>query len=272
MNSNISYSEFFGFRHHPFSDAWTIKKRFVTEKDSLLEKKCASLLSCGKSFAVTGPSGSGKSSFVQNLVSGLDHHSYLPIQIHYGGLKRSGVIRAIAEAMGIDSACRGVPLLVKLQKHIIETASQAKPLFPVFIVDDAQLMERESLMDLCSLMSSPQKKASASIFLIGDEMLSRTLRLNVMTPIRSRMTFVFSMEPMNETASRDFIAFRLEASGAAGNLFDRETVELVCAHSRGNRRLIMNICTMLLEEAFARNEKTIGPQLFFDLNIIDMAE
>ena len=272
MNANVSYSEFFGFRHHPFPDTWTIKTRFVSENEMMLEKKCASLLSCGKSFAVTGPSGSGKSTFVQNMVSGLDHHSYLPVHIHYGGLKRSGVIRAIAETMGIDSACRGVPLLVKLQKHIIETASQTKPLYTVFFIDDAQLMERESLMDLCSLMSIPQKKVSASLFLIGDEMLSRTLRLNVMTPIRSRMTFVFPMEPMNEKESRAFIAFRLEASGAPANLFDRETVDLVCAHCRGNRRLIMNMCTMLLEEAFARNEKTIGPQLFFDLGIFDLTE
>ena len=34
----------------------------------------------------------------------------------------------------------------------------------------------------------------------------------------------------------------------------------------------MNMCTMLLEEAFARNEKTIGPQLFFDLGIFDLTE
>lgn len=271
MKTDISLSEFFGFRHHPFSDTWTIKTPFVPEKDTLLARKCASLLSCGKSFAVTGPSGSGKSTFIQQMIATLDHHNYLPVHIHYGGLKRSAVIRAIADAMGIDSSGR-TPMLVKIQKHILETASQQKPIYPVFIMDDAQLMERETMMDLCSLMASPQKRASASLCLIGDENLSRTLRLHVMTPVRSRMTCVFPMEPLGEMESRDFIYFRLKASGASPNLFDSEAVDLVCSHSRGNRRLIMNICTMLIEESFARNEKVIGPQIFLSLELFDLAE
>lgn len=267
-----SMAEFFGWRRHPFSDTYPVIKPFLGEKDSRLRARAVSLLCCGKSFAITGPSGAGKSTLAAHIVASLDPHSYRPAWIHYGGLQRNGILKAIADVLGVDSAGRSVPLLVKLQKHIQQLAAEHNPLYPVLVVDDAQLLERDSLMDLCSLMMNPHKKTvAASVILIGDENLNKTLQLHLMTAVRTRLTGIFVLEPLDEKESEDFISFRLENAQAPPDLFEREALEIIAAHCRGNRRQIMNASTLLLAEAFLRQEKTVGSQLILSCDSLDIS-
>jgi type II secretory pathway predicted ATPase ExeA len=271
-DTRISIAEFFGWRHHPFSDTYPLAEPYLGEKDHRICRRVGSLLSYGKSLALTGPSGAGKSTLVQHIVARLDPNIYQTTFIHYGGLKRSGILRAIADAMGVDAAGRSMPLLVKLQKHILQLASQANPLYPVFVVDDAQLLERESFMDLCSLLVSPQKKTvAASLILVGDHTLAKILQLQVMAPISSRLTAIIHVEPLNEPESVDFIAFRVKSAKGPKQLLDQDALSLVAAHCRGNRRLIMNVGTLLLDEAYHRQERTVGSQLIFNCDLIDIA-
>jgi len=270
---HISIFEFFDFDHHPFGDTYVIKSVFLTQRDQRISRQSLNLISQGKSFALTGPSGSGKSTLIRHIINALDPNSYRICYIHYGGLQRSGILRAIADALGIDAGGRTLPLLVKIQKHIFALGTQAKPLYPVFVVDDAQLMETEALMDLCSLTVSPAKRTvAASIVLVGDEILAKKLALYVMTPIRTRMTAIFSHQSLDEKDSEAFIAFRLKTAKADENLFDPDALSLVCAHCRGNRRQIMNMGTLLIDEAFYRQEKTIGANLIYESDLLDIAE
>ena len=272
MNAKISIAEFFSWRHHPFADTYSLKQPFLSHKDKRIMDKALSLLSYGKSFAVTGPSGSGKFTLAQHIISSLDPHHYRPILIPYGGLQRGGILKAIADLLGVDASGRSVPLLTRLQKHISQMTSENSGLFPVIVIDDAQLMERDSLLDLCSLMINPQKKTvAASLILIGDEMLAKTLQLNIMSAIRTRLTCFFCMDPLNEEESHAFISFRLDCSQAPAHLFDQGALELIASSCHGNRRLIMNMATVLLDEAFYLQEKTVGSQLVLSCDLVEIS-
>lgn len=271
-DTKLSAAEFFGWRHHPFSDTYVLQTPYLTEPDQRLCRRVTSLLSYGKSLAVTGPTGTGKSTLVQYLINGLDPTIYQGVFIHYGGLKRNGLLRAIADALAVDATGRSMPLLVKLQKHILQLAAQANALYPVIVIDDAQLLERESLMDLCSLLVNPQKKTqAASLILVGDQNLTRTLRLQVMAPIRSRLTVIAELQALDEPQSCDFISFRIKSAKGPDQLFDPDALAMIAAHCRGNRRHIMNVATLLLEEAYYRQEKTVGSQLVFSCDLIDIS-
>ena len=74
------------------------------------------------------------------------------------GFNRSGLLRAIADRLGVDTNSRSTPLLIRLQKYLLQLTGATNSLYPVLIVDDAQLLERESMMDLCALMVSADKK------------------------------------------------------------------------------------------------------------------
>lgn len=268
----ISMAEFFGWARHPFSDTYQLSSPFLGEKDERILRRAISLLNCGKSFAVTGPSGSGKSTLAQHIIDQLDPKHYQNAYIHYGGLQRSGILKAVADCLGVDTGGRSIPLLVKLQKHILQLSSETSARYPVFALDDAQLLEHESLMDLCSLMASPQKKTvAASVILVGDENLAKRLQLHVMAPVKTRMTCIFAIDGLNEKEAERFVAYRLKAAKAPTDLFDADTISLMSSHCRGNRRQLMNIGTLLLDEAYFRKEKTIGAHLILECDLIDQS-
>ena len=270
--TKISLIEFFGFKRHPFSDAYILSEPFLSDKDRRIAGQGLSFVSYGKSFAVNGPSGAGKSTSLQYILANLDPHYYRPVLIHYGGLMRNGLLRAVADQLGVDAASRNLPLLIKLQKHIMDMTSTANGLFPVIAVDDAQMLEREALLDLCSLIVSPKTKtAAASLILVGDDTLSQKLELDLMKPIKTRLTAIFRMQPLNEQESQDFINFRLQKAEAPKDLFQPDAMAVIASHCRGNRRQIMNVGTLLMEEACYRQEKMIGSQLILSCDLIDIS-
>jgi type II secretory pathway predicted ATPase ExeA len=270
--NDMSPAEFFGWRRHPFSDAYPLAESFLCEKEKRTANAAVSLFGVGKSLALAGPSGSGKSTLLQYIFSQLDPNYYRTVLIHYGGLQRNGLLRAVADHLGVETNTRSLPLLMKLQKHILEMSGNQNGLYPVIAVDDAQLLERESLMDLCSLIVSPKKKTSAaSLILAGDEHLAQKMDLDLMKPIKTRLTAIFRQEPLSEKDSEDFIRFRLEQAGAPTDLIMPDAATLIVSHCRGNRRQIMNVATLLLEEAFFRKEKTITSQLVLSCDLIDIS-
>ncbi len=269
-NHHTSMAEYFGWKAHPFSDTWQMPEPFISQRDKRISDQALSMLSYGKNFAVTGQSGAGKSTLIHHLLSKLDGNYYLPILIHYGGLQRSGVLRAIADKIGVELSGRSLPLLIKIQKHITAITTSTNPIHPVIVIDDAQLLERESLLDLCSLITAPPQKATtASLILVGDEILAKKMELAVMTPIRTRLTVIFRMQPLGEQETDHFIASRLENAKAPKDLFEPDALPLIAAYCRGNRRNIMNTATLLIDEAFYRKEKTIGSQLLSSTDLLD---
>jgi len=269
MTPAQNMAEHFGWKYHPFTDTWRMDQPFYSQTDQRIFLQATQLLQHGKSFAITGPSGAGKSTLVQHLLASLDANYYLGLYIHYGGLQRTALLKAIGEQLGVETGTRAVPLLIKLQKHIGMIASGKHPVHPVILVDDAQLLERESLMDLCSLIVCPPKKsAAASLIIVGDDMLAKQMALTVMTPIRTRLTVNFKIDSLSEKETEKFIAFRLDCAKAPKDLFEPDALALVTAHCHGNRREVMNLGTLLLSEAFYRNEKSVSAQLFTDCDLI----
>ena len=113
-----SPAEFFGYKRHPFADTYRLKKPYLGKQDLRFFKTAVSLISTGKSLALYGLSGAGKSTLVHYLLSRLDANCYRPALVHYGGLQRSGILKAIADVLGVDTSGRTVPLILKLQNRV----------------------------------------------------------------------------------------------------------------------------------------------------------
>lgn len=263
-------AEFFGWHHHPFADTHPIATAFSAPKDARIRDRSLSMLGYGKSFALCGPSGAGKSTLINHLIADIDSTIYKPILLHYAGFNRPGLLRAVADRIGVDTNSRGTPLLIRLQKHLLQLSGSTNSLYPVVFVDDAQLLERESMMDLCALMVSADKKTvAASIVLVGDDSLLHRLQLVAMASVRSRLTAIFKMDPLDDNDSQNFIAHRIRQAKAPKDLFEKDAVSLITAHCRGNRRQIMNTATLLLDEAYFRQENTVNAQTMLECELLE---
>lgn len=273
IKNGESPKEFFNYREHPFADTYRLKEPYLGKQDTRFLRTAMSLIYTGKSFTLAGPSGAGKSTLVRYVLSQLDSNCYRPALVHYGGLMRNGLLKAIADVLGVDTNGRTVPLLIKLQKQIVQMASENRGMFPVFVIDDAHLMEKESLMDICSLMFNPHRETvAASFILVGDETLEKKLQLQIMAPVRTRLTGNFNLSALDDRECIEFIKFRLSNAKAPDALFDVDALSLIASHCRGNRRQIMNMGTMLLAEAFYRQERTISAELIHTCDQILITE
>ena len=260
----LPINDFFGWKRHPFSDTHIQKQCFMPSRDQKYLETIKRLLHNGKSVALCGPSGSGKTTFVHALINDLDRNAYLPVFVPYAGHPRNGFTKVLAEFLGVDIKSRGLPLISRIQQHIETMTTGSNPHHPVIIIDDAQRIEIDSLWDLCSLLFQITKHTvAASIILVGDETFAKRLTFNIMTPIRSRLTSVMKLAPLNDAESIQFIRNRLQNAGAPSDLFDDEALTIIAAHTRGNRRMIMNTASIVIEEAYCRQEKSITAEAIY---------
>jgi len=262
--SEPTMAEFFSWKRHPFADTWHMHQPFLPEADIRILGHARDLLSMGKSFAICGPSGVGKTTLVSHLLAQLDTRDYRTFTVSYGGFNRAGLLRLLAEEMGVDASGRSSPLLHRIHHQILQMTQANQPHHPLFVVDDAHLLERESLLDLCALLALPARNTvAASLLLIGDETFPKLLSLRVMAPVFSRLACIFPQAHLSEQDCTQFIQHRLAAGKAAPDLFEPEAIALIADNTAGNRRNLMNLATMLLQEAFDRKERSVSAQLVF---------
>lgn len=269
----LPINDFFGWKYHPFADTYLQRQLWLPPRDCKQLETIKRLLHTGKSLALCGSSGSGKTTLVHALMADLDRNSYRPVLIPYAGHARNGLTRILAEALGVETKGRGVPLITRVQQHLEAMIGGANPRHPLIIIDDAQLVENDSLWDLCSLLfQTARQTVAASLILVGDEVLAKRLELYTLLPIRSRLTTVMKLQPMTEQETRLFIENRLKNGEAPSDLFEDEAIAILAAHTRGNRRNVMNIATMALEEAYYRQEKTITAETLYDADWFNESE
>lgn len=250
--------QFFGYRYPPFADTFEILEPYQSEAESLIIHRSNALLRQGKSVALYGEAGTGKSMLVKSIISELDAKEFRIAQIPYGGMKPSAILRDLCDEFDIDIAGRK-NLLSRLASEF--QRSSGKP-FPIIIVDEAHEMQRQSFIDLCSLLHDARARtAAAAIVLVGQPVLKKMLELDIFAPVKTRLSCTFSMPKLSIEDAKEFIAFRLELAQAGKNLFDSDAIECLAADAKGNRRMLMNLAALCLEEAARRNDKVVTAEI-----------
>lgn len=258
QTTTTTASQFFGYRYPPFSDTFEVHTPFRTETDTLAAQRTLALLRQAKSLAIHGEAGCGKSMLTKSIINLLDPKAYRVAILPYGGLKASAILRELCEKFGLDTAGRK-NLLSRLAADF--TRANHKP-FPIIIVDDAHAMENQSFIDLCSLLHEGQARtAAAALLLIGQPQLKRKLELDIFAPVRTRLACMLRIPTLTIEEAKEFIAFRLNIAEADPNLFDQQAMECLAVDAKGNRRMLMNMGALCLEEAARRKENVITSEI-----------
>lgn len=257
QKETLSASEFFRHRYPPFADTFEIREPYQSPTETFITKRALSLIRQGKSLAIYGDAGAGKSMLAKTITQSLDAKSYRTSVIPYGGLKPAAILRELCESFNIDLAGRKT-LIPRLQKNF---RLPDKP-FPVIIIDDAHVLENQSFLDLCALLHDAlTKTAAASLILVGQPALKKRLGLDIFAPVHTRLACFSHLPKLTIEEAKDFIRHRLTIAEADPNLFQDEALECLAADTSGNRRILMNRAALCMEEAARRQEKVITTEI-----------
>lgn len=261
-NKSQSAVQFFGLHYPPFADTFNVLYPFQSEAEKLISQRTLTLIMQGRSLAIHGDAGTGKSMLIKTITNELDTKNFRCAIIPYGGIKPTVLLRELCDEFDIDTAGRKC-LLSRMANDFKPTMD--KP-FPVIIVDEAHEMQKQSFLDLCSLLhDATTRTATASIILVGQPSLKKMLGLDIFTPIRTRLTCLFSMTKLSIEEATQFLLYRLSIAKADCKIFTDEAITNIAVDAKGNRRIIMNLATLCLEEAARRNDKIVTEEIVADM-------
>jgi MSHA biogenesis protein MshM len=131
----------------------------------------------------------------------------------------------------------------------------------VTIIDDAHLMEMESLRKLRLLLEDFPK--NHNLILVGQVELLANLDLGVNADIKSRVTYSVITRRLNDEVMRGFIHRELDRIGLAHSTFTTGATELIVRTADGVLRRCRNLCLSAMLEAVRASMRTI------DIDIIN---
>jgi len=259
-----SAMQFFGLKYPPFADTFDVHTPFQSEDEALIIQRAMALLRQGKSLAMYGEAGTGKSMLTKTLIHELDSKEFRVAIIPYGGIKPTVLLRELCDTFGIDTAGRK-SILARLANDFKST--KEKP-FPIIIIDEAHEMEKQSFLDICSLLhDATTRTTAASLILVGQPALKKMLELDIFSPIKTRLTSMYAMPKLSIDEACRFLRYRLDIAKAEQQLFNDDAIMAIALDSKGNRRMLMNLAAVCLEEAARTNDKVVTAELVAQITL-----
>jgi general secretion pathway protein A len=217
-----------------------------------------------KGFVVlTGEVGTGKTLLTRMLLQAMMKTNIASAYVFNPRLTRDDFLRYILDELGITIRSSKSEMLHDLNRFLIDRHRSG--LTTALIVDEAHLLDLDVLEEirlLTNLETSTQKLLQ--IILVGQPELGTLLDSPKLRQLKQRVAIRWNLLPLDATQTQAYIRFRVQRAGAKVQpeaLFPNETLELIERYSGGIPRLINNICENALISAFARQQKTVTPNL-----------
>ena len=132
----------------------------------------------------------------------------------------------------------------------------------ILIIDEAQSLGAELLEELRLLSNlNDGKTLKLQIVLSGQPDLHTLLQRIDMTQFAQRIVIDYHLEPLSEMETGHYIRHRLKIADGHPSLFTNKACALVHRLTRGNPRLINQVCDVALTYGFAEQARVITSKL-----------
>ncbi len=257
------YEQFFGLRERPFSLTPDTEYfyRFSGHQEALNVLLVA--LRNGEGFVrVTGEVGTGKTLLCRQLLKILQHDcaiAYLPNPL----LTPLELYQAISHDLCLDFPADAS--LQQLQQGIfaelVRLHEAQRPL--VVLIDEAQAMPHKSLESLRLLSNlETEKEKLLHIFFFAQPEFEQRLAEGKLRQLRQRITFAYTLEPLQLQELSAYLQYRLQVAGFHGaNPFTAAAMKLLHRSSNGVPRLINILSHKAFLLAYGKGERNIGHRI-----------
>jgi type II secretory pathway predicted ATPase ExeA len=157
-------------------------------------------------------------------------------------------------------------MLLDLNRYLIQR--HARGLITALVVDEAQALRHELLEEirlLTNLETSQQKLLQ--IVLLGQPELEMMLDSPELRQLKQRVSLRCQLQPLDEAQTRAYVLSRLERAGALAEppIFADPALSKLYEYSGGIPRIINNLCENSMVNAFAREQRTVTPEMITEV-------
>lgn len=255
------YLEHFGLSELPFSITPDTSFYFnhASHREALNVLLVA--LRSGEGFIkVTGEVGFGKTLLCRKLLNSLGPEfvtAYIPNPHLSPGSMRQSLAEEIGAVLN-KSRYTQEELLRVITGRLLEIARDGKHV--VLCLDEAQELPMQTLEAVRLLTNLETEKSKLlRVVMFGQPELDDKLARREIRQLKQRITFSYSLAPLDKEATSEYINHRLRIAGYRGApLFERRAVDLVYRAGRGTPRLINVLCHKALMAAFGPGERQVS--------------
>ena len=196
---------------------------------------------------MTGEIGAGKSTAVRAFTASLDPNRYLVLYLANPTTGLTGIYRDLLLALGYEPPFSRPRMITRLRQAFTDLATTKRRL-PLVILDEAHLLEPALLEPLRLLFSDQMDSQSlATVVLVGQPTLHRTLHLAVHEAFSQRLTVRYHLGPLDLAETIGYVRHHVRAAGYnAGPLFTDEALARIFDFTKGLPRRINQVCTTAL--------------------------
>jgi type II secretory pathway predicted ATPase ExeA len=218
------------------------------------------VLSQAPFMVLTGDPGMGKTSLLQKLIAehGQKHSIGLITNARYD---IEHLLPWILLSLGLSTKqLDPVEAYHVFTQFLAQESKQHRRV--ILIVDEAQSLGVELLEELRLLSNlNDGKTLKLQIILSGQPDLHALLQRIDMTQFAQRIVVDYHLEPLTETETGHCIRHRLRVAGGSPSLFTNKSCALIHRLTKGNPRLINQVCEIALTYGFAEQARVITSKL-----------
>ena len=159
----------------------------------------------------------------------------------------------------LDSNTKG-DFLIQFE-HFLQTTYSGKKRV-LLIIDEAQRLN-QPLMEQIRLLSNIEREyvKLINVFLVGQNEVIDIIKDEKNKALRQRLTVHYTLEPLSEPETQEYIEHRLNVAGAKSEIFSPEAKHEVFSFSGGCPRLINIICDRALLTGYVKETKKITGEI-----------
>ena len=260
------YKTFFNLHRNPFELTPDPAFLFATRRHNEALAALYYGVRRHKGFVVlTGEVGTGKTLLLRCLLQLFKQSNDVAYAYVYNGqLSPAEFLQYILSDFGLSASGKNKSqLLLDLGRFVVSRGS--KNLTTVLIVDEAHHLSAEILEEIRLLTNlETTNDKLLQILLVGQPELDQKLDSLGLRQLKQRIALRARLDPLDANETAGYIDRRLQIAGAnshASTLFPTQTVAAVYRHSRGFPRLINTICENALVTAYAKQMRTVTPDI-----------
>ena len=246
----------FALSTHPFAEKPPLQ---WLQKDPRIEQALARLKFFEQQGAIAlilGQTGLGKSSLLRLFIHELPHNRYHPLYLHLTSIHANAFLRLIVTKLGEKPRMGKDRMMLQILDRIKQNEKCT-----LLIIDEAHLIDPQTLTDLRLLISAIDEQISLKIVLCGQENLKEILKRASHADLVQRISLRFALRALSKEQSSAYIDNRMTLAGTTAKTFETEAKDLIHDYTGGVCRQINNVATACLIHAASRNMKKINDTL-----------